>query len=92
MRLAGTLYALALLAGHPAWEELARVRADEAQLSAGRPAMQAQLDQKAAALRCHVSQLGDDDVVDDVVRERAAEAGRAAGVGHAEGFRRLSFS
>ena len=25
----------------------------------------------------------------DVVRERAAEGGRAAGVAHAEGFRRL---
>lgn len=50
------------------------------------------LDEKAAALRCHVSQLGDADVVDDVVHARAAEAGRAAGVAYAEGFRRLSFS
>lgn len=52
----------------------------------------ATLDQKVAALRCHVSQLGDDDVVAAVVEARAADAGRAAGIRYAEGFRRLSFS
>jgi LmbE family N-acetylglucosaminyl deacetylase len=52
----------------------------------------ASLDKKLAALRCHVSQLdGGDDVVADLVEARAADAGRAAGVRYAEGFRRLSF-
>jgi LmbE family N-acetylglucosaminyl deacetylase len=52
----------------------------------------AALDKKLAALRCHVSQLDDgDDVVADLVEARAADAGRAAGVRYAEGFRRLSF-
>jgi LmbE family N-acetylglucosaminyl deacetylase len=51
----------------------------------------ASLDKKLAALRCHESQLdGGDDVVADVVEARAADAGRAAGVRYAEGFRRLS--
>jgi LmbE family N-acetylglucosaminyl deacetylase len=51
----------------------------------------ASLDKKLAALRCHVSQLdGGDDVVADLVEARAAEAGRAAGLRYAEGFRRLS--
>jgi LmbE family N-acetylglucosaminyl deacetylase len=52
----------------------------------------ATLDKKVAALRCHVSQLGGDDVVAEVVEARASEAGRAAGLRYAEGFRRLSFS
>jgi LmbE family N-acetylglucosaminyl deacetylase len=52
----------------------------------------ATLDTKFAALRCHASQLGDGEaVVDDLVAARAAEAGRAAGVRYAEGFRRLTF-
>ena len=52
----------------------------------------ASLDKKLAALRCHRSQLdGGDDVVADLVEARAADAGRAAGVRYAEGFRRLSF-
>jgi LmbE family N-acetylglucosaminyl deacetylase len=50
------------------------------------------LDKKLAALRCHASQLvGGDEVVADLVEARAADAGRAAGVRYAEGFRRLSF-
>jgi LmbE family N-acetylglucosaminyl deacetylase len=50
------------------------------------------LDKKLAALRCHVSQLdGGEDVVAELVEARAADAGRAAGVRYAEGFRRLSF-
>jgi len=52
------------------------------------------LDAKVGALRCHRSQLGDsgrDDVVSELVEARAAEAGQAAGVRYAEGFRRLSF-
>jgi LmbE family N-acetylglucosaminyl deacetylase len=53
--------------------------------------IEATLAKKVAALQCHVSQLGDDDVVDDVVEARAADAGRAAGARYAEGFRRLSF-
>jgi LmbE family N-acetylglucosaminyl deacetylase len=52
----------------------------------------ASLDKKLAALRCHASQLdGGDDVVADLMEARAADAGRAAGVRYAEGFRRLSF-
>jgi LmbE family N-acetylglucosaminyl deacetylase len=52
----------------------------------------ASIDKKLAALRCHVSQLdGGDDVVADLMEARAADAGRAAGVRYAEGFRRLSF-
>jgi LmbE family N-acetylglucosaminyl deacetylase len=52
------------------------------------------LDAKVGALRCHRSQLGDtdrDDMVAALVEARAAEAGQAAGVRYAEGFRRLSF-
>jgi LmbE family N-acetylglucosaminyl deacetylase len=50
------------------------------------------LETKLAALRCHASQLaGGDEVVADLVEARAADAGRAAGVRYAEGFRRLSF-
>ena len=56
------------------------------------------LDRKAAALACHVSQLGDDvALVADVVRARAEEAAAAAaaagvaGLHLAEGFRRLRF-
>jgi len=52
------------------------------------------LDAKVGALRCHRSQLGDtgrDDMVPALVEARAAEAGQAAGLRYAEGFRRLSF-
>jgi LmbE family N-acetylglucosaminyl deacetylase len=50
------------------------------------------LEAKLAALRCHASQLaGGDEVVADLMEARAADAGRAAGVRYAEGFRRLSF-
>jgi len=52
------------------------------------------IDAKVGALRCHRSQLaaGDgDDVVAALVEARAAEAGHAAGIRYAEGFRRLSF-
>lgn len=53
------------------------------------------LDVKVGALRCHRSQLaGDaarDDVVAALVEARAGEAGQAAGLRYAEGFRRLSF-
>lgn len=54
--------------------------------------VEASLAAKADAVRCHASQLGDGaDLVDDVVAARAADAGRAAGVRYAEGFRRLVF-
>jgi LmbE family N-acetylglucosaminyl deacetylase len=47
---------------------------------------------KVEALRCHRSQLVDgEDVVGEVVRQRAEEAGAQAGLRYAEGFRRLVF-
>ena len=53
------------------------------------------IDAKVGALRCHRSQLAaavdGDDVVAALVEARAAEAGHAAGIRYAEGFRRLSF-
>ncbi|MCU1345376.1 MAG: putative LmbE-like protein [Acidimicrobiia bacterium] len=50
----------------------------------------ASVDAKGAALGCHVSQLGGaGEWVHDLVEQRAAEAGRAAGVNFAEVFRRL---
>jgi LmbE family N-acetylglucosaminyl deacetylase len=53
----------------------------------------ATLGKKLEALRCHVSQLDDggDDMLADLVEARAEDAGRAAGVRYAEGFRRVSF-
>ena len=54
--------------------------------------IEAYLETKIAALRCHRSQLGEGEVVvPDVVRDRAAEAGMAAGgaISAAEGFRLL---
>jgi len=54
--------------------------------------IEAAIDAKLAALRCHESQVGEGiDVVADLVEARAAEAGRDAGTRYAEGFRRLSF-
>lgn len=45
---------------------------------------------KAAAVACHHSQLGEPgEWLRTVVRQRAEEAGRRAGVGYAEGFRRV---
>ena len=50
----------------------------------------ASIDAKADALLCHESQVGEpDEWLRTVVRERAEEAGRQAGVRYAEGFRRL---
>ena len=49
------------------------------------------LETKIQALLCHASQIeGPEEWVRTVVRERLEEGGRAAGVGHAEGFRRLT--
>jgi LmbE family N-acetylglucosaminyl deacetylase len=46
------------------------------------------LEIKVAALLCHRSQLGDEaELAADVVRHRAAAAGRTAGLRHAEAFR-----
>lgn len=46
--------------------------------------------EKVKAVLCHVSQVGDSgDWLGEAVRQRAAEAGRAARVAHAEAFRRL---
>lgn len=48
------------------------------------------IDTKAAALSCHASQLGDPgEWLRGVVRQRAEEEGRRAGVLFAEGFRRV---
>lgn len=48
------------------------------------------LDRKEHALLCHSSQLGESgEWLRTVVRERAEQGGRAAGVVYAEGFRRL---
>ncbi|CAN5492201.1 PIG-L family deacetylase [soil metagenome] len=45
---------------------------------------------KAEAMRCHRSQLGDEGVeLDELVRARAEDEGRRAGLRAAEGFRRL---
>jgi LmbE family N-acetylglucosaminyl deacetylase len=48
------------------------------------------IDAKTTALACHASQLrGSADLLDAALRQRAEEAGRAAGVRYAEGFRLL---
>ena len=53
----------------------------------------ATIDVKAQALLCHESQLGETgEWLRTVVRQRAEEAGRQAGVRYAEGFRRLTLS
>ncbi len=50
----------------------------------------ATIDTKADAVLCHTSQLGEGgEWFRSVLRERAEEAGRMAGVRYAEGFRRL---
>jgi LmbE family N-acetylglucosaminyl deacetylase len=50
------------------------------------------IDLKAAAVECHRTQFADPGGwAGDAVRHRAAEEGRRAGAGYAEGFRRLTF-
>jgi LmbE family N-acetylglucosaminyl deacetylase len=50
----------------------------------------ATIERKAAAVACHASQLGETgEWLRQAVRERAADAGREAGVRYAESFRRL---
>jgi LmbE family N-acetylglucosaminyl deacetylase len=50
----------------------------------------ATIEAKAAAIACHVTQVGlPGEWLRDVVRQRAEDAGRAAGVGYAEAFRRI---
>ena len=50
----------------------------------------ATIDAKAAAIACHASQLGEPgEWLRDAVRQRAEDAGHAAGVRFAEGFRRI---
>lgn len=50
------------------------------------------LDVKVAAVACHESRLGaDPELVAAILDQRAAEAGRSAGVPRAEAFRRLRF-
>jgi len=51
------------------------------------------IDVKAESLLCHASQLGEPgEWLRDVVRQRAEDGGRIAGVRFAEGFRRLVFA
>jgi len=48
------------------------------------------LDRKVAAIACHASQVGEvGEFLRQAVRQRAADAGRQAGVAYAEGFRRV---
>jgi LmbE family N-acetylglucosaminyl deacetylase len=50
----------------------------------------AAVDRKIEALLCHASQIGTDErIIGEIVRGRAAEAGVAAGIQHAESFRRI---
>ncbi len=52
----------------------------------------ASIDAKTEALLCHISQLGEPgEWLRSVVRQRAEEGGRMAGVRYAESFRRLVF-
>jgi LmbE family N-acetylglucosaminyl deacetylase len=51
------------------------------------------IDTKAAALACHVSQIGEGgEWLRNVVRQRAEEAGMLAGVRYAEAFRRVQLA
>ena len=51
------------------------------------------IDRKAEALLCHETQLGEGgEWLRQVVRQRAEEGGRRAGVAYAEGFRLLRFT
>lgn len=50
------------------------------------------LEAKVAALACHASQVGEGGEWREAVRERAEEAGRAAGTPYAEAFRRVQFA
>jgi LmbE family N-acetylglucosaminyl deacetylase len=53
----------------------------------------ATIDAKAAAVACHGSQVGDGgEWLRTVVRQRAEEAGRQAGVRYAEAFRRINLA
>jgi LmbE family N-acetylglucosaminyl deacetylase len=53
--------------------------------------IEATLARKAAAVACHTSQVGEGgDWLNEVVRQRAADAGDPAGLRYAEGFRRLT--
>lgn len=53
----------------------------------------ATIDVKAAAIACHASQVGEPgEWLRDMVRQRAEDAGRRAGVAHAEGLRRVVLS
>ena len=47
------------------------------------------IEQKIAALRHHVSQVGEAEAMAARVRERAADVGKLAGVAYGEGFRRV---
>lgn len=51
------------------------------------------IDQKARAVACHVTQVGEPgEWLRTVVRQRAEEAGQRVGVRHAEGYRRLNLA
>ena len=46
-------------------------------------------DRKLAALRCHVSQVGGNENLEQMLRERAADIGRSQGLPLAEAFKRV---
>lgn len=50
------------------------------------------VDQRVAALACHVSQVGEDTAkLGERIRERTAETGKVPGFAHAEAFKKLKF-
>jgi LmbE family N-acetylglucosaminyl deacetylase len=49
------------------------------------------IERKLAALRCHASQLKDFAGVEGLVRQRAADVGKAHGYTYAEAFRLIEF-
>jgi LmbE family N-acetylglucosaminyl deacetylase len=76
--------------GLPPWRELEEVWLVEAGGGSQAVDITTTIDRKIAALRAHVSQIGDWDV-DGFMRERLREAGEPHGFAFAETFRVISF-
>jgi LmbE family N-acetylglucosaminyl deacetylase len=49
------------------------------------------IDRKIAALRCHATQVGDDEALAERIRQMAARIGAASGLAFAEAFRRIEY-